>query len=368
MNKYIFSIFFAFICINSNAGVRLKEIGRFEGVRDNQLVGYGIVVGLASTGDSSRSKNTVQSIANTLIEFGLTLNSNDIRSRNVASVMVTATLPPFSDQGDKIDVSVSSLGDAKSLAGGTLVMTPLKASNGQIFAIAQGPLSVGGFAYDSFDSKHQKNHPTVATISNGALIERSTKDVILDNNNSLNFIINEPDFSTLDTVITEIERNIPSANVTPVHAGKVNIQLANKDPRLVFNAIAKIERIEIEPDQTARIVINERTGTLVAGGEVKISPVTISHGSLRLTVDTRYDVSQPFFIGRDVDGVQTRVVPDTKIEVREQPAGAVELNGGGTVADLVEALRGLNVTTRDIIIIIQSIKKAGALKAALIVE
>jgi flagellar P-ring protein precursor FlgI len=358
-----------FASTSLHAGIRLKEIGRFEGIRDNQLVGYGLVVGLASTGDSSRNKSTIQSIANTLIEFGINIDASEIKSRNVAAVMVTGILPSFSEKGEKIDVTVSSMGDARSLAGGTLVMTPLKAANNEIYALAQGSLSVGGFAFESFDSLTQKNHPTVAKIANGGLIERSTKDVFFSDDGELTFIIHEPDFSTLERVSEAIESKISFAVVTPIHAGKLSIKIPNDNLRDFFDSISAIESIEIIPDQRARVVINERTGTLVAGGDVRISSVTISHGSLRLVVDTKYDVSQPDFFGiANSSGIRTQVVPNTSINVIENEAGVVEMSGGGTVADLVESLRSLNVTTRDIIIIIQSIKRAGALHSEFIVE
>lgn len=351
-----------------SSSIRLKEIGRFEGIRDNQLIGYGLVVGLASTGDTARSKNTLQSIANTLIEFGINISANEIRARNVAAVMVTGNIQPFAEKGDKIDVSVSSMGDARSLAGGTLLMTPLKAVNGKIYSLAQGPLSVGGFSYSSFDSVTQKNHPTVGVISNGGIVERSINSQFYNEQGEVKFIMQTADFTTLDRITKEIERRIRGAKVTPVHAGKLTIKLPNDTPKIFFNSLAKLESIQIEPDQRARIVINERTGTLVAGGDVRISSVTISHGSLRLIVDTKYDVSQPFYFGRAGSNVSTQVLPDTSINLQESISGPVELKGGGTVADLVESLKNLNVTTRDIIVIVQSIKKAGALQAELIVE
>ncbi len=369
MKNIVFLTFLVIILTTiCQASVRLKEIGRFEGVRDNQLVGYGLVAGLASSGDSPRNKSTVQSIANTLIEFGINVEPNAIKSRNIAAVIVTAKLKSFSEKGDKIDVSVSSMGDARSLAGGTLLMTPLKGVNGKIFALAQGALSVGGFAFSSFENVTQKNHPTVGIIANGGIIERATTDIFYNDNGELSFIIDKPDFTTLDRIATEVKRKFQSVVVTPIHAGKLLIKLPNENTSDFFSAIAKLESLEIIPDQKASVVINERTGTLVAGGDVRISSVTISHGSLRLIIDTQYDVSQPYFFGRASEGVSTQVVPRTSINVEESISGAVELKGGGTIADLVESLRNLNVTTRDIIIIIQSIKRSGALQAELIVE
>lgn len=347
--------------------VRLKELGRFEGIRDNQLVGYGLVVGLASTGDSSRNKATIQSIANTISNFGLNLDANEVRSRNVAAVLVTATLPPFSEKGDKIDVKVSSIGDARSLAGGTLVMTPLKAANEEVFALAQGPLSVGGYAFDSFDSVVQKNHPTVGKVSGGGIIERSTREVFLAHN-QVKFILNEPDFNTVTKIAEQINRSVSQVRAEPLHAGKINIHLPNSRWSEQFSLISSVENLLVTPDLRARVIINERTGTIVAGGKVTISDVTISHGDLKLVIDTKYNVSQPFFIGRGGENLTTQIIPDTEIRVTEQAAASVDIPNGASVSILVENLKSLKVSTRDIIVILQAIKRAGALHADLIVE
>ncbi|MCO7223717.1 flagellar basal body P-ring protein FlgI [Pleionea sp. CnH1-48] len=352
----------------SDQGIRLKEIGRFEGIRENEVIGYGMVVGLAGTGDSARNKATIQSIANTLISFGVNVDIKDIRSRNVAAVMVTAKLPPFSEKGDRVDVKVSSLGDARSLAGGTLFLTPLKAANDVIYMLAQGQVSVGGFAFDSFDSVVQKNHPTVGIVANGGLIEKNTNDHFLINDNTLNFLLSEPDFRTMEEIMEALERSFPDLIVEPKHAGKLKITLPSGDKKAAFKQISAIERLVVKPDIEARVVINERTGTIIAGGNVRLSSVTISHGGLRLNIDTQYGVSQPFFIGRAGDSVASTVIPQTKIEVKESSAQAVNVANGANVADLIEALKKINVSTRDIIVILQSIKKAGALHAELIVE
>ncbi|WP_144394467.1 flagellar basal body P-ring protein FlgI [Pleionea sediminis] len=355
------------VVTTANGGVRLKELGRFDGIRDNQLVGYGLVVGLAGTGDSSRNKTTVQSIANTVKNFGITIDSKDVRSRNVAAVLVTGTLPPFSEKGDTIDIKVSSIGDARSLAGGTLIMTPLRAPNNEIYALAQGPLSVGGYAFDSFDSVVQKNHPTVGIVNDGGLIERSTRDSFLKHN-QMQFILNEPDFETVSKISESINGKLRGVRAEPLHAGKVNIHFSNLSMSEKFKLISAVENIEVIPQIKARVVINERTGTIVAGGQVKISDVTISHGDLKLVVNTKYQVSQPFFIGRANNGVNTQVIPDTEIEVKEKIASSVDVENGANVSKLVESLQSLEVSTRDIIIILQSIKRAGALHAELIVE
>lgn len=349
-------------------GVRLKEMGRFHGISNSELIGYGLVVGLAGTGDSQRNKATIQSVANTLISFGVNVELADISARNVAAVMVTATLPAFAEKGDRVDVKVSSLGDARSLAGGVLFMAPLMGADEALYVIAQGQLTVGGFAFDSFDSVVQKNHPTVGAISNGGLVVKSRINQLLTDSGDLNFILNEPDFDNVAKIVTAIEQNLDLVEAIPIHAGKVNFALpADLSSAEIFGLVAKIEQVSISPDVKARVVINERTGTLVAGGDVYLSNVTISHGTLKLVIDTTYNVSQPsaFSTGDDVASV---TVPQTTLDITETQAAAVTLPQGATVADLVSALKEINVTTRDIIVILQSVKRAGALYAELIVE
>ncbi|NVJ62233.1 MAG: flagellar basal body P-ring protein FlgI [Gammaproteobacteria bacterium] len=353
--------------IFASATVKLSQIGRFEGIRDNQIVGYGLVVGLAGTGDSSRNKTTIQSIANTVRNFGITLDTNDIRSRNVAAVLVTGTLPAFSEKGDKLDIKVSSIGDARSIAGGTLILTPLKAANNEIYALAQGPISVGGYAFDSFDSVVQKNHPTVGLISGGALVERSTKETFAQTN-QIRFLLNESSFETVVKIVDKINGVSSKLRAEPLHAGKINIHFSELSNSERFKLISQINSLTLEHNIEARVVINERTGTIVSGGDVRLSNVTVSHGDIQLTIDTRYQVSQPFFIGRPGSSVSTEVVPETKINVTEEKAGYAEVQNNATVANLVESLKVLDVSTRDIIVILQSIKRAGALHAELVVE
>lgn len=352
----------------SASGVRIKDIARVKGVRENALVGYGVVVGLAGTGDSSRNKSTVQSIANTLVRFGITVSPEDIKSRNVASVMITAKLPAFSETGDTFDVNVSSMGDAKSLVGGTLLLTPLTAANGNTYALAQGQISVGGYKFDSFGNVVQKNHPTVGLVPKGATVEKETLTTVFQDG-SLQLVLAEPDFTTVDRIVTSLNQKLSDVHVEAKSAGKVtvtpNYEITNNQ---LARLIAHIENVEVTPDINARVVINERTGTVVSGDNVKISAVSIAHGSIKLQIENRYEVSQPTLLFRPSDAVRTTIVPETQINATEQETSTVSLQSGTTVTELVQALKTLKLSTRDIITILQSIKQAGALHAELIIQ
>lgn len=363
----VLGIMLIFTVHAAETGVRIKELARVAGVRDNALVGYGLAIGLSGSGDSARNKATVQTVVNTLANFGVVVNPNDISSRNVAAVMVTATLPPFAETGDKLDVQVSSIGDARSLQGGTLLLTPLYGPDELLYSLAQGSISTGGYRFESFDSSYQKNHPTVGAIPDGATVERSIKGQLPVETDHIALLLNEPDFTTAQRISEAVSALFPRAEVTPAHAGKIDINFADA----VANAIpliAQIENTRVAPDQRARVVINERTGTVVAGGEVRIADVSISHGNLRVQVDTYYDVSQPSLVFKPSDSVRTAVVPETEIEVSEEDGGTVAMPAGTTVADLVGALRLINMKTRDIITILQAIKGAGALHGELVIQ
>jgi flagellar P-ring protein precursor FlgI len=358
-------------CFNSYGAIRLKELARIEGARDNDIVGYGIVVGLAGTGDSSRSKATMQSITNTLAQFGINVLAEDINSRNVASVIVTAKLPPFAQPGDAIDVNVSSLGDARSLVGGTLLMTPLKAVNDRVYALAQGQVSVGGFKFDFNGNVVQKNHPTVGMIPGGASVEQSTIADLVSPEGTINVILNSPDFTTANRVKQALNVRFGDDRATALHAGKISLRIPQGNFDLV-DIITSIEGVELTPDRIAKVVINERTGTVVSGGNVRIDDVTISHGEIKVIISTEYSVSQPDFgnfnrVGPS-PGVRSIVVPNTTIDVTETVAAAVDLPSGTSISDLITALRQIKTSTRDVITILQGIKTAGALHAQLIIQ
>ena len=350
------------------SGVRIKDLARLKGIRENALVGYGIVVGLAGTGDSSRTNSTLHSIANTLIKFGVKVDKNDIQSRNVASVMITASLPAFSETGNTFDIQVSSMGDAKSLMGGTLLLAPLEAANGRVYALAQGSLSVGGYKYDAFGNVVQKNHPTVGLVTKGATVEKDSSSEFYVNGD-LVLILNAPDFTTASRMVNSISQRIPGIDVEAINAGKINIKpKSNYSNNQLTRLVSMIENVIVVPDLKAKVVINERTGTVVSGGGVQISAVAISHGNLKLTINTRYSVSQPNLIVQPSQSISTQVVPQTDIDVTEEKSSSVYLSNGTSVMELMDALHAVNLNTRDTIVILQSIKQAGALHAELIIQ
>ena len=348
--------------------VRLKDVGRLDGWRENYLVGLGMVTGLAGTGDSARSKATRQSIANLMSNFDVAVPSEQITSRNVAVVSIMASLPPVARAGDRIDVVVTSLGDARSLAGGTLLLAPLKGPDGRIYALAQGPVSIGGYRYDQFGNVAQKNHPTVGSIPAGAQIEAEITSPAIRPDGRLDFVLASPNFTTAHRVATAINSRFKSGLAVVRDSGAVQIRIPETSLSDPAGFLATLENIEVIPDTLARVVVNERTGPIVSGGDVKISKVTIAHGDLKVSIVTDYAVSQPLILGRAGEGVQTEVVPSTRINVYEAPGGVAEFSGQNTVADLVRSLNRMKANTRDIIAILQGIKAAGALHAELIIQ
>lgn len=347
---------------------RLKDIGRIDGWRDNQLVGYGLVSGLAGSGDTSRNKVTRLSLANALNQFDIPISQDQVLSRNVAAVMVTATLPPVSKVGDKLDVVVTSIGDARSLVGGVLLMAGLKGPDGRVYALAQGALSIGGYRYDVNGNVVQKNHPTVGTVPNGANVEVSVSvQMSPTGDNRIKYVLNFPDFTTSSRVADAINRSFGQGSAEPVDAGTVAVRFPSQE-RNIVTQITQLENLDVAPDKISRVVINERTGTIVSGGDAYIDAVTVTHGDLKVTVTTDYLVSQPTLVVNRGEGVRTEVVPNTKIAVDETGGGTVRTTAGGTVADLALSLNKMRVSPRDIISILQGIKAAGALHAELIIQ
>ncbi|MDP1539194.1 MAG: flagellar basal body P-ring protein FlgI [Moraxellaceae bacterium] len=346
--------------------VRIKELVRIQGERDYALVGYGLVVGLAGTGDSDRNKSTRQSLVNTLKRFNLNVSDDDLSARNTAAVMVTGTMRSFSEGGDKLDVEVSSLGDARSLLGGTLLMTSLNGPDDRLYALAQGPVSVGGHVFEANANSVQKNHPTVGRIPRGATLERAPVLAVNAQAEKLALILHEPDYTTAQRIADSLFAELGLQGIRVVHAAKVELPIvrAANLPRL----IASIERVTVRPDYAARIVINERTGTVVAGSNVRIGEVNISQGNLNVVVSTRFQVSQPSFLVRPGQSIGTVVVPDTRLEVTEQERGPVQLANGTTVGELVQALYHVRLTIREVITVLQAIKQAGALHAELVIQ
>ncbi|MEO5368281.1 MAG: flagellar basal body P-ring protein FlgI [Magnetococcus sp. WYHC-3] len=337
---------------------RLKDVVDIEGVRDNPLTGFGLIVGLNGSGDSSAAF-TSQSLRTMLQRMGLSLNQQ-VNVKNVAAVMVTSSLPPFARQGSRLDVTLSSMGDAKSLQGGTLIMTPLKGADGRIYAVAQGPVSIGGFAAEGAGSGVQKNHPTVARISGGGTVEREVP-FELNQERSLQLALKNPDFTTANRVVTAINGLFGEAVAQARDAGTVTLVVPKSYDGRVVELVSRMESLQVEPDLPARIVVNERTGTIVMGENVRISTVALSHGNLSLKITEAPEVSQP----APVSGGQTVVTPRTEVQATEQNARLLEMEEGVTLGQLVRGLNGVGVTPRDLIAILQSIKAAGALQAEL---
>lgn len=355
-----------------SSGVRIKELARIDGARENPLVGYGLVVGLAGTGDSARSRATTQSVANTLSRFNVHIDADRLSSRNSAAVLVTATLPAFANVGDKFDINVASIGDARSLAGGTLFLTPLVGSNDSIYAIAQGPITTGGFRYDAFDNLSQKNHPTVGVVSSGAMVEMAPVNDVVSASGSVYLVLNSPDYTTAGRVVDALGQAFGNdrvgRDITPEGPDRIVFRLSPAERTHYVEIVRRIEGLTVVPDMAARVVVNERTGTVVSGGDVRLDKISVTHGELRVEIDTDYLVSQPLLVSRAGNGVRTAVVPDTSIKVQEVGSPTVSMPAGATVSELTVALNKIKMTPRDIISILQSIQRAGALHAELVVQ
>lgn len=349
-----------------DAPLRVKDLGKVQGWRDNVLVGTGIVTGLAGTGDSAASRATRQALSNVLSQFNLAVAPEQVNSRNVAVVMVSAALPAFARAGDALDVTVTSSGDARSLLGGNLLLTALRAPNGRIFALAQGPLSVGGHRYDANGNVVQKNHPTAGSIPNGATVEVGMAAQPAATSH-VTFVLNEPDYTTASRIAAAINTQVAGAIARARDASGIEIDVPEDQRQELVGFLARVENVSVQPDRRARVVINERTGTVVTGGDVRISRIAVSHGDLKISISSQDSVSQPSFVGRTGPGVATAVVSNSQLEVAE-PAGVGYLAGAGTVADLVQSLARLKTSTRDIISILRAVKAAGALHGELVVQ
>ena len=345
----------------TQASTRIKDVAKVQGVRSNQLVGYGLVVGLDGTGDGTKSVFTIQSVANMLKSFGVMIGTSQLKPKNVAAVMVTASLPPFAKSGDAIDITVSSLGDAKSLQGGTLVQTPLRAANGQVYAVGQGPISTGGFAAKAGGASQQKNFPTVGNIPSGALVEREVAMPFADRGKEkITLALSQPDFTTANRISEAIDQRFGQiTSAQDPGTVLINIPAYYSDNIVAF--IAAIEELPITPDSVAKVVINERTGTVVIGSNVTIDQVAVAQGGLVVKIGKTTNVSQP----PPFSGGNTVVTADTTVEVKEEPAGLVELPASSSVGDVVAALNAVGATPREVISILQAIKAAGALHAEL---
>jgi flagellar P-ring protein precursor FlgI len=347
-----------------SAASRLKELVTFEGARDNQLIGYGLVVGLAGTGDRRQTVFSAQSLANMLERMGVSVSPAAIQVRNTASAMVTATLPPFAQPGGRIDVTVAAIGDATNLQGGLLLLTGLKAPDGQIYAVAQGPVVTGGFVAGGAGNKQTVNHPTVGRVPEGALVERKAPSEL--SGQTLRLQLRQADFTTAARVALAVNRKFGTGDDRIAQAESSGVVTVNIPPAFsprTVEFVAELEILTVEADRLARIVVNERTGTIVMGKETRIAPVAIMHGNLTVEVQTSFSVSQP---GPFSQG-STEVVPQVEVGIKEEKARNLVLKEGTTVEELVRALASIGSTPRDIIAILQNLRSAGALEAELVV-
>lgn len=341
----------------ATAGVRLKEISALEGVRDNQLIGYGLVVGLNGTGDKRQTFFSAQTLANLLDKMGVQVSPTAMLVRNTAAVMVTANLPAFAQPGSRTDVQVAAIGDATNLQGGLLVLTPLKAATGEVYAVAQGSVLTGGFvARGGAGNSATLNHPTAGRIPNGAIIEKTPPSVTPSG--KLRLQLRHADFTTAARMAAAINKRFPGT-ARCESPGLVEVSVPADFATRNVEFMAEIEGLTIDADVAQRIIINERTGTIVAGREITIRPVAILHGALTVEVRTAYEVSQP----APLSGGQTATTPQINVGVKEEQARHIQLPQGATVDDLVKALTAIGSTARDIIAVLQSLKSAGALEA-----
>jgi flagellar P-ring protein precursor FlgI len=356
----ILLVFLAFLA-NAWAASRIKDLVSVEGVRDNQLVGYGVVVGLAGTGDRQQTVFSVQSLTNVLQRMGVTVPPVSILVRNTAAVLITATLPPFAQPGTKIDVTVAAIGDASNLQGGLLILTALRAANGQVFAISQGPVVTGGFVAGRGGNAQTVNHPTVGRVVEGAIVEQPAPSVVPAS--TLRLQLRRADFATASRVAEVINRRFNSSGkgaAQAINSALINIDVPPSYQGRTVEFVAAVEDMQVESDRVSKISINERTGTLVLGGDLQIAPVAILQGSLSVRIETSYAVSQPNSFNQTG---KTVVVPQVGVGVKEDKAKDVVLKQGASVEELVRALTAIGSTPRDVIAILQSLKASGALDA-----
>ncbi len=371
MRKYLttlisISILILFVFCSSSFGARIKDIAELKGVRHNQLIGYGLVTGLAGTGDDLKKVLfTRQALYNMLVRQGITINPtefNKIKVDNVAAVMVNASLPPFGKPGSKIDVQVSSIGDAQSLAGGNLLMTPLKGPDGKVYAVAQGPLTIGAFSFGGKAAKVQRNHPTVGRISDGAIIERRPPGTFAKDG-ILSYSLRNSDFTTASNMSKKINETYGAGTAFPVDSATIEVVIPETLLNNKVQFVASIENMRVKTDANARVVVNERTGTIVMGQSVRLSTVAVSHGNLSLVIKESADVSQPNPLALG----QTVVTPDTQIDIIEDDGQLMVVEEGVSIGQVADALNAIGATPRDLIAIFQAIKVAGAMHGELIV-
>jgi len=346
--------------VQSDRNVLIRDVTQIEGVRDNQLVGYGLVVGLRGTGDRQQTFFTVQTLANAMQRMGVQIAPGTVVVKNVAAVFVTAQLPPFSRAGMKLDITASSVGDAKSLEGGVLLLTALRAADGRVYAVAQGPLTIGGYSEGMAGNGKTVNHPTVGRIASGAVIERDAA-VDLKEMKTVSLLLLNSDFTAARDVARVINHEYAKPVASVVDSRRIDVDVAATGEISVPLLISRVQNLAIQIQAPAKVIVNERTGTIVMGGDVKLSPVSVIHGSLTIQVETVQMVSQP----QAFSSGTTVTVPETTVRVKDPPAQSIELQDGANVEELIRGLHAIGATSHDIVAILQAIKSAGGLQAEL---
>jgi len=347
----------------ASSDVRLKDVVSLQGTTSSPLIGYGLVVGLNKTGDKKQTIFPAQTLANMLAQFGVSVPADAMKVENIAAVLVTSEMPAFGRPGARVDVTASSIGDARSLQGGTLLATPMRNTSGQIVAMAQGPLSVGGFGGGGAMSSVSVNHLTVGRVPNGAVIQVATTNTSL-NTDALTLMLRDPDFITATRIATAINTELKTDAARALDSGSVTVKVPAEYKDTVPMLMARLEPISVEVDAIARVVINERTGTVVVGGDVKVGAAAVAHGNLSVRISTKLEVSQPNAFSQ---GGTTQVVPQEQVDVHEGANKLVMLEEGTTLEIVTRALNSLGATPRDIIAIMQALKAAGALRAEIVI-
>ncbi len=360
--------------VGSPQAARLKDVVKIKGVRENQIIGYGLVVGLKGTGDSKK-EYTGKSMTQMLRQMGVDIKAEETESKNVAAVVVTATLPPFSRVGSQVDVTVSSIGDAKSLTGGTLLMTPLRGGDKAVYAVAQGPVMVGGFAEGGGGASATKNHPTAGLITNGAIIEREV-DIDFSNRNAIRLALNNPDFTTSARIAKTINAELGGVYARARDSATIDVMVPYDFDGGVVDMVAQLERLPVESDNRAHVVINEKTGTVVVGDAVRISTVAIAHGNLTLEISSTETTTErgpaqsaagTITTPEKVGEMVKETVKQTTIQIGESGDKLISVPEGVTLGEVVRGLNALGVKPRDLISILQALKAQGALQAEITV-
>jgi flagellar P-ring protein FlgI len=344
-------------------GTRLKDVASLQGISATPVIGYGLVVGLNKTGDKRQTIFSTQTLANMLQQFGVSVPAAQMKVENIAAVLVTAELPTFAHTGTRLDVTASSVGDARSLQGGVLLPTALRGPNGQVIATAQGALSLGGFGGGTGGNNVQVNHLTVGRVPNGALVHAEVA-AVLPPSDTIALSLKDPDFITADRISQAVNRELGEGSARPVDSATVSVRVPPNYRTMVPELLARIEPLSVDVDAVARVVINERTGTVVVGGSVRLGPAAVAHGNLSVKISTRLEVSQPAPFSKNGD---TTVVPQEQVDVNEGRNQLLMLEQGTTLESVVRGLNALGASPRDIIAIMQALKAAGALRAELVI-